>query len=86
MNVKVMVEDIHKLVRIHWEPSSLIVYSFIRTYFDNSMMDKVRMFRDEIRGGGTNLRASATRSIEEVFVWYEPVCKTSACTNPCGAR
>jgi len=61
------VEDIWKLVRIHGKPSSRIVYSIFRTYFDNNMMDKARLFRDEIRGMGINLSASATRNIEEVL-------------------
>jgi len=61
------VEEIWKLVRMHGKPSSRIVYSIFRTYFDNNMMDKARLFRDEIRGMGINLSASATRNIEEVL-------------------
>jgi len=61
------VEDIWKLVKIHGKPSSRIVYSIFRTYFDNNMMDKAESFRDEIRSMGINLSASATRNIEEVL-------------------
>lgn len=61
------VEDIWKLVKIHGKPSSRIVYSIFRTYFDNNMVDRAERFREEIRGMGINLSTSATRNIEEVL-------------------
>jgi len=61
------VEDIWKLVKIHGKPSSRIVYSIFRTYFDNNMMDEAAKFHKEIKGMGISLSASATRNIEEVL-------------------
>lgn len=61
------VEEIWKLVKLHAKPSSRIVYSIFRTYFDNNMMEKARAFREEIKEMGINLSASATRNIEEVL-------------------
>ncbi|CAD7694653.1 unnamed protein product [Ostreobium quekettii] len=61
------VEEIWKLVKAHGKPSSRIVYSIFRTYFDNHMMDKAARFREEIREMGISLSASATRNIEEVL-------------------
>lgn len=61
------VKDIWQLVKTHGKPSSRIVYSIFRTYFDNNMMKEAQDFKDEITTMGINLSASATRNIEEVL-------------------
>ncbi|GMH41028.1 hypothetical protein BSKO_08938 [Bryopsis sp. KO-2023] len=61
------VKDIWQLVKTHGKPSSRIVYSIFRTYFDNNMMKEAQAFKDEITEMGINLSASATRNIEEVL-------------------
>eukprot|EP00210_Caulerpa_lentillifera_P005519 g5278.t1 len=61
------VEQIWSLVKINGKPSSRIVYSIFRTYFDNGMMERARRFRDEIQNIGIKLSASATRNIDDVL-------------------
>ena len=61
------VEEIWKLVKVHAKPSSRIVYSIFRTYFDNGMMERARAFHKEIQSIGIKLSASATRNIEDVL-------------------
>lgn len=61
------VRDVWKLVKENGKPSSRIVYSIFRTYFDNHMMEEAAEFRKEILEMGINLSASATRNIEEVL-------------------
>lgn len=61
------VEQIWKLVKLNAKPSSRIVYSIFRTYFDNGMMDRASAFHKEIQSIGIKLSASATRNIEDVL-------------------
>lgn len=61
------VRHIWKLVKENGKPSSRIVYSIFRTYFDNNLMEDAAEFRKEIEEMGINLSASATRNIEEVL-------------------
>jgi len=61
------VEEIWKLVKLNGKPSSRIVYSVFRTYFDNGMMEKASGFHREIQSIGIKLSASATRNIEDVL-------------------
>ena len=61
------VEEIWKLVKLNGKPSSRIVYSIFRTYFDNGMMERASAFHREIQNIGIKLSASATRNIEDVL-------------------
>lgn len=61
------VEEIWRLVKLNGKPSSRIVYSIFRTYFDNGMMDRASNFHKEIQSLGIKLSASAMHNIQDVL-------------------